>query len=315
MRADRGGHQRFRAARNLAHRGMPFEHEAILALHQQRNLGPLDGIERKVPVEQPHERPQRARRIIVLGLAQQQRRATLDVAQIDVIAQRGADDLALAGHHQSHFGLRVVPARARMQPHFSAEPHRTHRLALGEDLRIRANAHFQVLAPHPARDQRLLDLHRRVRTRHQLRQFRADQLEDFPAQGIGPGLVAARLLLDHALQQRHHKGHARRLDRLQIHRCQQARDRRIVPAGDRIGHDRLDRAQIGARSAGHMAGRPPAFGDIAHRRHALGRNIDHRAVAHRHDARARVARHLGATQQDTRRNLQIVHWLLPANRP
>ena len=42
-------------------------------------------------VEQADERADRARRVVVLGLAEQQRAAALEVAQVDVVAERRAD--------------------------------------------------------------------------------------------------------------------------------------------------------------------------------------------------------------------------------
>ena len=61
-------------------------------------------------VEQANKRPQCAGGVVVLGLAQQQRAAPLEVAQVDVVAQGRAVDPALAVDGQHHFRLRVVPA-------------------------------------------------------------------------------------------------------------------------------------------------------------------------------------------------------------
>ena len=61
-------------------------------------------VEREVAVEQAHEGSDGRRRIVVLGLGEQQRGAAFDIAQVDVVAERGADDRALR---------RSPPARPR----------------------------------------------------------------------------------------------------------------------------------------------------------------------------------------------------------
>ena len=47
---------------------------------------------RETSVEEADERPDRAGGIVVLGLAEQQGRAALHVAQVDVVAEHRADD-------------------------------------------------------------------------------------------------------------------------------------------------------------------------------------------------------------------------------
>ena len=53
----------------------------------------------------------RARGVVVLGLAQQQRAAALDVAQVDVVAERRAEHRAAAVDGEHDLGLRVIPGR------------------------------------------------------------------------------------------------------------------------------------------------------------------------------------------------------------
>ena len=119
---------------------------------RQRQLGRAHVVEGEARVEQPDERPDRAGGVVVLGLAEQQRRAALDVAQVDVVAERRAPDPAAAVDREHHLGLGVVPARDRVQPDLGAPADRRHRLALGEDLGVRADADLEVLAPEPLGD-------------------------------------------------------------------------------------------------------------------------------------------------------------------
>ena len=66
---DRRLDQRFRRARDLGHVGMPVEHEPVLALDAHAEFRRLDRLDGEIAVEQADERPDRARRIVVLGLA------------------------------------------------------------------------------------------------------------------------------------------------------------------------------------------------------------------------------------------------------
>ena len=91
-------------------------------------------------------------RVVVLGLAEQQRAAPLDVAQVDVVAERRAADPAAAVDRQHDLGLGVVPARDRVQADRRARAHRRHRLALGEDLGVGPDADLEVLRPQPLGD-------------------------------------------------------------------------------------------------------------------------------------------------------------------
>ena len=104
-------------------------------------------------VEEANQRPDRARRVVVLGLAEQQRAATLEVAQVDVVAQRRAERAAAAVDREHDLGLGVVPGRARVDAHVGAQPHGRHRRRLGEDLGVGSDAHLQVLRPGALRDQ------------------------------------------------------------------------------------------------------------------------------------------------------------------
>ena len=120
---------------------------------------------REVRVEQADERADRARRVVVLGLAEQQRAAALEVAQVDVVAERRADGLAVAADDQHDLGLRIVPLRLRMDADLGARADRRHRLRLGEDLGIGADADLEILRPRLLRDQRVLEPRRLRRAR------------------------------------------------------------------------------------------------------------------------------------------------------
>ena len=82
-----------------------------------------------------------------------------------------------------------------------------------------------------------LEAHRRVRARPDLRQVGADHLADGAADRVGPAGIAARLLLDHPLEQAGREGHAARLDRLQVAGRQQIRRGRVAPVAGAVGED------------------------------------------------------------------------------
>ena len=64
----------------------------------------------------------------------------------------------LRGDHQHDFRLGIVPGRDRVQARLHAVADRRHRLRLGEDLRVRADADLQVLRPGALLDQHALEL-------------------------------------------------------------------------------------------------------------------------------------------------------------
>ena len=108
-----------------------------------------------------------------------------------------------------------------MQPGIGARADGGHRLGLGEDLGVGTDADFEILAPGA-----LLDQHRLSRAASgepglSLREIVADQRVDLGADLGGGGRIAARPLLDDALDHRDGEGDARRLDRLQVDRGKQ----------------------------------------------------------------------------------------------
>ena len=119
----------------------------------------------KLAVEHADERADGAGGVVVLGLAEQQRAAALDVAQVHVVAERGAEDAAGAIYREHDFGLGIVPGRVGAHADPVAPAHRRQRRRLGEDLGVRADRDFQVLRPQAVGDQRLLEFLRLLRAR------------------------------------------------------------------------------------------------------------------------------------------------------
>ena len=167
-------------------------------------------------VEEPDERANGAGRVVVLGLAEQQRAAAFEVAQVDVVAERRADDAAgvIDGEHDLRLG--VVPLGLRMDADFRAGADRRHRLALGEDLRVGTDADLEILRPHALRDEHVLEPPRLLGARPDSLQVVADDGRDRAAQAFRLAGVAARLLLDDAFEQAGDEGDAAGLDRLEI---------------------------------------------------------------------------------------------------
>ena len=205
-------------AADLGHARTAVKHIAVRAFDGERQFHAADGIEREPIVEEPDERPERAACIIVLGLAEQQRRAALDIAKVHVVAERRAHDLSCRRRYRYDFGLRIVPFGDRMEAGIGAVADRRHDLGLGEDLGIGPDTDFEILRPHAFVDQQRLELHRRIGTGLELREIIAVQCLDLTAHRRCGGGIAARTLLDDPLQHRDRKRHTGRLDRLKIDR-------------------------------------------------------------------------------------------------
>src|SRR5207248_10999380 len=124
------------------------------------------------------ERPDRAGCIIVLGLAQQQRAAAFEVAQVDVVAERRAADFTAAIYHQHDFRLGVVPARIGAHADLRAPADARQRRRLGEDFRVGTDRDLEILRPEPVLDQRVLEPRRAVASRHDRADRTADALFD-----------------------------------------------------------------------------------------------------------------------------------------
>ena len=179
-------------------------------------------------------------------------------------------------HHDLRLG--VVPGRARMKPGVEAGADRGHRRGLGEDLGVRPDADLEILAPGALRDQHLLEMHRLGRAGLELGQIVADELADLLADRRGRGRVAARLLLDDALQHRDGEGDARRLHGLQIERREQpglCADR-AHPRACSPGSPRANRRPRPEPAAAPPRGRAPRRG-----RGSWGRRARRRPTARR----------------------------------
>ena len=114
--------------------------------------------------------------------------------------------------------------------------------------------------------------------------------------------VAARALLDHALQHRDREGHARGLDRLQVHGCEEPRLARVARS-----------AGVFARMASSVpmlsppASRSAAAGSGASQRSRMvgkaARDVDHALRPDRRDGRASQGRPPDAARESARRSV------------
>ena len=111
----------------------------------------------KVVVEQAHERPDGAGGVVVLGLGEQQGAAALEVAQVDVVAEAGPDDGSPREAQASTIsGSGLFHTDLGCRPICAPQAHGRHRLGLGEDLGVGADADFQILRPEARADQHAL---------------------------------------------------------------------------------------------------------------------------------------------------------------
>ena len=92
--ADRLRHEVERIAADHRQRARAVEHEALRPVDAHREIAAANVVDPEPVVEEADERTDRARRVVVLGLAEEQRAAALEVAQVDVVAERRADGLA-----------------------------------------------------------------------------------------------------------------------------------------------------------------------------------------------------------------------------
>ncbi len=104
----------FRRAADRLHGADARHGETILSFDQKRNLRLLHIFNAEVAIEQADERADCAGGIVVLRLAEQQGGAAFEIAQVDVVAERRADNATVRGDGQHHFRLRVVPLRFGM---------------------------------------------------------------------------------------------------------------------------------------------------------------------------------------------------------
>src|SRR3569833_3011149 len=98
-------------------------------------------------VEQADERPDRARCIVIFGLAEKQCAAPFEVPQVDVVAERRTADVAPAALDQHDFGFGVVPAGIRPDADFRAPADAGERGWLAEYYGIVSIRDFDILRP------------------------------------------------------------------------------------------------------------------------------------------------------------------------
>lgn len=81
--------------------------------HSQGYLFGAKGLQRESAMEQPDERANRARGIVVLGHSQQEGTSPFHVPEIHIIAERSALDPACGIDHEDEFRFGIVPRRKR----------------------------------------------------------------------------------------------------------------------------------------------------------------------------------------------------------
>ncbi len=185
-----------------------------------------------------------------------------------------------------------------MDAHARTGAHRGHGRALGEELRVRADADLEVLRPHALGDQDLLDPRRLGRAGLHPAQVRAHGRLDLPARPLGQRRVAPGPLLDHALQQARHERDAAGLHRLQVRGGQQPRAARVPRALHAVAGQRLQRTDRGRglERGAHLRGRG-LVQQAARGRPAAG-EIDDLVAAHRHHRGAVLGGQPGAADQE-----------------
>src|SRR4029077_73087 len=143
------------------------------------------------------------------------------VAQIDIVAEGSADNLAARIDDQHDLWLWVVPYRLRMQTDVGAETDRGHRLRLGEHLGVRPDADLEILRPESMGGQRRFEPRSVFRSRANLGEGRADLGHQAFAPGGRLAWVAPALFFDHPFDEAGRERNAGGLDRLQIDWCEE----------------------------------------------------------------------------------------------
>ena len=196
-------------------------------------------------MEEPDEGPDRAGRIVVLRLAEQQRRPTFDIPQVDVIAERRTDDLAVGTNGKNDFRLRIVPLRDRMNTDRVTTSDRRHRLRLGEDLGVRPDADFEILRPQPHVLQQDLYFGGLFGACNEATQTVAQHRCQLFPDRLRSARITLRLLFDHPLEHAVGKSYARSLDSLEV----DGREQMTCLAGEEL----VQRAEIGQAILGRQA--------------------------------------------------------------
>jgi hypothetical protein len=241
--------------------------------------------EAEARVEQADERADGAGGVVVLGLGQQQRAAAFQVAQVDVVAERRADDPAAAVHRQHDLGFRVVPGGIGADADVGARAHRGQHRRLAEDLGVGPDAHFQVLRPEALLLQERFQAQGLGGSRLDGREVGADLRDHARTDFLCLARVAVSLLFDHALDQAGGEGHAGCLHHLQVARREEEGPGGIAQRFVAVGDDFLQAAQAPAGRFAHRTGGLRQVQQRAHGRE-FGREVVHAVFAQRDDAGA-----------------------------
>src|SRR5262249_21683676 len=134
-----------RIAADERHRAFTGEPEALLAQDLETHHGAAHIIESETAIEEANERSDRARRVVVLGLAEQQGAAPLEIAQVDVVAEARTEDAAAAIAGQYDLGLRIVPRGVGAHADPVAPSDRGQWRRLRENFSVRTDRHFEIL--------------------------------------------------------------------------------------------------------------------------------------------------------------------------
>jgi hypothetical protein len=203
-----------------------------------------------VLVEEPDERADGARRVVVLGFAEEQCAPAFEIAQVDVIAQGCADHPPGGADSEDHLRLRVVPLGSGMDTDLRSGADRGHRLRFGEDFGVGTNADLEVLRPDAAPDQDLLQRLGVGGARPDVVQTLSNHAENRLPKAVRARGIAARLLLDDTFQEAGDERHTGCLDRLQVARREQPRSCLIPVVGIGIREHVGQRADPGQRAGG-----------------------------------------------------------------
>lgn len=130
---------------DLTHGAVTIEDEAILALHLQCQLGAAYIVHAIGFIKETDEGADGAGSIVILRFAKQKGRATLNIAQVHIIAEGGALHRTATVHRQHDFRLGIIPPGSGMQADIGPMANGREHLGLAEHFRIRTDAHLQIL--------------------------------------------------------------------------------------------------------------------------------------------------------------------------
>src|SRR4028118_1950571 len=94
-----------RIATDFAHHAPAAECEAIVTVYFELDHRASHVIHRKAVVKQTKEGADRTARIVIFGLAEQERASTLEISQVHVVAKRSTSHLATTIDRQDDFWL------------------------------------------------------------------------------------------------------------------------------------------------------------------------------------------------------------------